>query len=237
MLDNYLLPILNAKLPGDPIIRVTDYVRQCLLINDIRAFLCQKPHETTLFNGETLTIWWIVAFWSTLYFDFIPELLEDSILKDNPESRESLSRLLFYQATFPDEAEKKETNAVTIFLSRPHNAMLGLEIAKTLYYRRMFREAMEILRIVLSINPTDLTTRSLRLALFRNLALSAPSHAALEKMLRLADQEALYVEANIPWQSEDFYSELGFYTSCYNRNCQKNHFNTQNRPGHCKTGG
>ena len=67
--DNYLLPILNAKLPGDPVIRVTDHIRQCLLINDIRAILHGRPYETTLFNGEALTIWWVVGFWSTLYFD------------------------------------------------------------------------------------------------------------------------------------------------------------------------
>ena len=42
-LDNYLLPLLNAKLPDDPVIRVSDYARQCLLINDIRVILCQYP--------------------------------------------------------------------------------------------------------------------------------------------------------------------------------------------------
>ncbi|MFW5908531.1 MAG: hypothetical protein ACOCR8_02730 [Desulfosalsimonas sp.] len=210
ILDNYLLPILNARLPGDPVIRVTDYVRQCLLINDIRAFLCQKPHETALFNGETLTIWWIVAFWTTLYFDFIPELLKDPVLRDNPESRKRLSRLLFYPGKAPEkESKTTEPNAITIFFTRPHNAMLGLEIAKTLYYRRLFREALEILRIVLSIHPTDLTARALRLALFRSLALSAPSHGAFEGMLRQAEEEALYAEANIAWQSEDFYCEYG----------------------------
>ncbi len=81
-LDNYLLPALNAKLPGDPVIRVTDYVRQCLLINDIRVILCERSNETTLFNGEALTIWWVAALWSTLYFDFVPDLLEDRILQD-----------------------------------------------------------------------------------------------------------------------------------------------------------
>jgi len=60
-LDNYLLPLLNAKLPDDPVIRVSDYARQCLLINDIRVILCQHPTETTLFNGEALTIWWVTA--------------------------------------------------------------------------------------------------------------------------------------------------------------------------------
>ena len=71
-------------------IRVTDYVRQCLLINDIRAIFCERPTEITLFNGEALTIWWVTALWSTLYFDFVPDLLEDRILQNDPASLESL---------------------------------------------------------------------------------------------------------------------------------------------------
>ena len=47
-------------------IRVTDYVRQCLLINDIRVILSERSNETTLFNGEALTIWWIAALWSRI---------------------------------------------------------------------------------------------------------------------------------------------------------------------------
>ena len=207
-LDNYLLPILNAKLPGDPVIRTTDYVRQCLLINDIRAILCPRPQETALFNGEALIIWWIVAFWSTLYFDFIPELLDDPILKDDPAAISVLSRLLYFPGkTTGPLTQTLPANAVTTFFKFPHNALLGIEIAKTLYYRRRFREALEILRIVLSIDPTDLTARTLRMVLFRNLALDAPSFAISAGMIRQAEQEAFYIEENCPMKSEDFYCE------------------------------
>ena len=207
--DNYLLPILNAKLPGDPVIRVTDYVRQCLLINDIRAILHGRSHETTLFNGEALTIWWVVGFWSTLYFDFIPELLEDPILKNDSVDREALINLLYFPQKEADKtAEYPKSNAVTTFFKFPHNAVLGIEIAKSLYYRRRFREALEILRIVLSINPTDITARTLRIILTRNLALDAPSYAIFEDLLHQIEQEALYVEEDSPMKSEDYYCEL-----------------------------
>jgi len=95
IVDNYLLPLLNAKLPGDPVIRMTDYARQCLLINDIRALLCSRPNEMTLFNGETLTIWWVVGFWSEMYFDFVPGLLEDKVLQNEPASVEALARIIW----------------------------------------------------------------------------------------------------------------------------------------------
>ncbi len=42
-LDNYLLPLLNAKLYGDPVIRVSDFVHQCIMINDIRSPSAGNP--------------------------------------------------------------------------------------------------------------------------------------------------------------------------------------------------
>jgi len=207
-LDNFLLPILTAKLPGDPVIRVSDYARQCLLICDIKVILCPRPTETTLFNGETLTIWWIVAFWSMLYFDFISDLLEDNILRNNPDSVEKLNKLLWPPLeTGFESAKSTERNAVTTFFKFPHNSLLGVEIVKTLYYRRRFLEAIEILRIVLSIDPTDLTARTLQMVLFRNMAIDAPSYPVALGLFRLAEHEALYIRENCASQSEDFYCE------------------------------
>jgi tetratricopeptide (TPR) repeat protein len=207
-LDNYLLPLLNAKLPDDPVIRVSDYARQCLLINDIRVILCQHPTETVLFNGEALTIWWVTAFWSAHYFDFVGDLLTDKILQNNADAIEKLNRLLW----FPEEVEQKqgkvdEGNAVSTFFKFPHNSLLGVEIAKTLYFRRRFEEAVEILRIVLSINPTDLIARTLRMQLFRNMAVDAENYSVALGLLKMAEQEAVFIRENCAHQSEDFFCE------------------------------
>ncbi len=207
-IDNHLLPLLNAKLPDDPVIRISDMARQCVLINDIRVVLCPEPTETTLFNGESFTIWWIEAFWSTLYFDFVSELLADPILQNQPTAIEKLNRLLW---RLPDQDDKDdaedEANAVTAFFKFPQNSLLGLEIAKTLYYRRRFNEALEILRVVLSINPTDLIARTLRMILLRNMALDAPTFSAACGLFRQAMKEARFIETNCSCESEDFYCE------------------------------
>jgi tetratricopeptide (TPR) repeat protein len=207
-LDNYLLPLLNAKLPDDPVIRVSDYARQCLLINDIRVILCQHPSETTLFNGEALTIWWVTALWSTHYFDFVGDLLRDKILQNNPAAIEKINRLLW----FPEEVEQKqgkvdEYNAVSTFFKFPHNSLLGVEIAKTLYFRRRFEEAAEILRIVLSINPTDLIARTLRMLIFRNMAVDAENYSVAMGLMKMAEKEAIFISENCAHQSEDFFCE------------------------------
>jgi tetratricopeptide (TPR) repeat protein len=199
---------LNARLPDDPVIRVSDYARQCLLINDIRVILCQKPTETTLFNGEALTIWWIISLWSMLYFDFVSDLLDDKILQNNPDSMVKLNRLLWpadVREPYPPGAD--EPNAVKTFFRFPHNSLLGVEIAKTLYYRRRFVEAVEIMRVVLSIDPTDLTARTLRMVLFRNMAVSAPSYPVALGLFKMAEHEALYIRENCISQSEDYFCE------------------------------
>lgn len=203
-LDNYLLPILNAKLPGDPVIRMTDYTHQCILISDIRTVFCPNPKEATLFNGEALNIWWVSGLWSSIYWDFIPHLLEDEIMQNKPASVDLLNQFFM----FPEQLEEKiEPNAVTRFFSFPHNTLLGIEIAKTLYYRQSFWEANEILRIVLSIDPTNLNARALRMVIFRNLAIEAPSHAIAGIQFKRAEEEAQFILENCNTLDEDFYCE------------------------------
>ena len=210
-IDNHLLPILNAKLPGDPVIRMTDYARQCVLINDIRALLSPHPAEITLFNDETLSIWWMVGVWSTLYFDFIPDLLRDTALQNDIASTTRFAGIVWPSLvdSVPDDHDDQDNppNAVSTFLRVPHNSLLGLEIAKTLYYRRRFWDAIEILRIVLSLDPTHLNARTLRMVLLRNLAVDAPSYAASDGLFEQAYKEASFIQHNCDFQSEDFYCE------------------------------
>ena len=209
-LDNYMLALLNAKLPGDPVIRLTDYARQCILINDIRALLSSRPSEVSLFSGETLTIWWVLSFWSLLYFDFIPNLLCDSFLQNDALSAQRLvAKLLSSVADNSDGDIEDPRDAVTSFFRFPHNSLLGLEIAKTLYYRRRFWDAIEILKTVLSLDPTHLSARTLRMVLLRNLAIDAPSYSIAEGMFAQAHLEAELIRQNCDLQSEDFYCETG----------------------------
>ncbi len=175
-LDKHLLPILNAKLPDDPVIRLSDYARHGLLINDIRVILCQKPAETGLYSGESLPIWWITSLWTTHYFDFVSDLLHDETLQNTPASIEKLNQLLWPMEDADSSSSKMtEENAITTFFKYPHNSMLGVEIAKTLYYRKRYSEAAEILRIVLSINPR-MVARTLRMMVLRSMAIDTPSH-------------------------------------------------------------
>lgn len=206
--DTKLLPIMNVRIPGDPVIRITDFVRQCLLINDVRVILCDCPQEVSLFNGEVLFVWWISAFWNTIYFDFVPELLSDPVCGTSEEAKFKLNRLLFY----PESGAEKIPNALSTFFRFPSNSLLGQEIAKTLYFRRRFWEALEVMRVVVGLNPDDPTARTFRMVIYRHLALQAPSWKAANAMLRFALYEARYVEDHCSYMGEDYYCEYaGIY--------------------------
>ena len=211
-LDVYVQTILTVKLPGDPVIRVTDYTRQCVLINDIRAIFCRLPKEIEIFDGEIVNIWWITELWNTYYWDFVPALLEDEMLQDDSQSAEKLRNLLW----FPDEdpaldKNRTKSNAITTFLKSPQNSLLGLEIAKTLYYRRQFLEANEILRMILSTEPYSLTARTLRMAIFWNLGLDESLPYSVSKIyFKRAENEAAFIENNCAHRDEDYYCERAY---------------------------
>jgi hypothetical protein len=207
-LDQNLRTILNEKLPGDPVIRMSDYARQCILINDIRVDICPVHSEVILFNGEPLHVWWVVGLWSLIYWDFIPQLLEDGILKQDENARMSLSKLLW----FPDgltraDIETYQPNAVQAYLVRPHDTVLGIEIAKTLYYRRRFFEANEILRLVLSVYPHNFNARSFRMVIFRCLAAASTTYAEARIHFNRAEEEAVYIQSYCLGLNEDFFDE------------------------------
>ncbi|PKN19088.1 MAG: hypothetical protein CVU71_09925 [Deltaproteobacteria bacterium HGW-Deltaproteobacteria-6] len=208
VLDNHMLSLLNAGLPDDPMIRISDYARHGLLINDIHVILCPKPAEARLFNGESLPIWWITSLWTTHYFDFVSELLHDETLQNSPASIEKLDRLLWPMGSEDAAAgHAGDNNAIATFFKYPHNSLLGVEIAKTLYYRKRCSEAAEILRIVLSINPKDLVARTLRMMLLRNMALDTPSQRSAAAVFRQALQEADNIREHCDFHTEDFYCE------------------------------
>jgi hypothetical protein len=207
-IDNYLLPVLNAKLPGDPVIRMTDFARQCVMINDIRAMFNQVPKELVLFNGESFYAWWVVGLWSLIYWDFIPQLLEEWILQDNDASIMALTRLLWFSDELTqDEIEQFQSNAVTVYLKSPHNSILGIEIAKTLYFKARYWEADEILRMVCSIYPYNLYARSIRMMIYRCLAVDSPLYSKARIHFNRAEEEASFILKNSQNLNEDFYDE------------------------------
>ena len=148
-------------------------------------------------------------FWGSLYFNLVPDLLKDKLLKNTPVSKKLLSQLLWFpEDTRLEDFKDDQPNAVTTFLRFPENLLLGLEIVKTLYLRRRYHHALEILRIILSTDPANLTARTLRMTIFRELALNAPSFFIANQFFEQSEYEAICLQENFE-KSEDFFCEYG----------------------------
>lgn len=204
--SNHLLPILNVKLPQDPVIRMTDYARQCAMINEMKVILNHTPKEIELFNGETLNVWWVKELWSTLYWELTPDLLNENIFSgDSPYAQRLKHQLMFPNSI--DPLPENDEDAISVFLKYPHYSALGYEIVRSLYCKKMYQEALEILRILLSINPKHITSRVTRMTIYKIFGVEAVTYTLSNMMFKRAEKEAQYICRNYEEIGEDFYYE------------------------------
>jgi len=204
IINSHVKAILEEKLPDNPVIRISNYTRQCILMNEIRVVICNNPKEKEIFNGEIINIWWIVGLWNTIYWDFVPEMSNNKLLMSN----EKLIDLLWN----PENKNihvNKDSNVITTMLKFPHNTLLGLEIAKTLFYRQKYFEANEIVRIILSRDPKNLIARSLRMSIYWNQGIVSETYSKSDMYFRNAEEEANYIEEYCDFKTDDYYCERG----------------------------
>ena len=207
-LDIYLQSIIRAKLPMDPVIRMTDYAHLCVLVNDIRATFAEVPKEIEMSNGELINIWWVTGLWNTNFWDLVPQLLDDKMLQAGLQADLEFRKLLWSLSEQGETAYKKKAlNAITSFLSHPQDSMLGLEIARTLYFRKRLKAADEIISIILSADPSNLPARSLRMEICWLLGIEAPTYSISELHFKQAEKEASLINEICTTRIEDFYSE------------------------------
>jgi len=202
---SHIQGILSEDIPNDPVIRMTDFTRQCVVMNDIRVLTCQIPKEKLIASGEIIKVWWLDGLWNTLYWDFIPKMIEDSVLL----SDEKLKNILWVSRNQISQ-KKNEDNAIITFLKSNHNTLLGLEIAKTLFYRRKFIEASEIVRIILSREPKNIIARTLNISILWNKGVTSDTYSKSELYFKSIEKESEYIEEYCDNKDEDNYCEYGF---------------------------
>ncbi|KPA16426.1 hypothetical protein MHK_003367, partial [Candidatus Magnetomorum sp. HK-1] len=110
-LNYYLDEIINKEISENSVIRMTDFTRLCILTNDIKVIICKKPQISELSNGEKMNIWWITAFWSTIYWDYIPVLLEEKMLPTTKKSYKKFKNAIY----FPDTYKSDMNKALSVF--------------------------------------------------------------------------------------------------------------------------
>ena len=208
-LDIYLQSIIRTRLSADSVIRLTDFAHLCVLVNDIRTVFCEKPKEIEISTGEKVAIWWVMGLWNTNFWDLIPGLLDDPVLKMDARTDQKFMKMLWFDDVDAESMHERDSNAVASFLRTPQNSFLGLEIARTLYFRRRFLAADEILRIILSADPANLPARNLRMEIYWILGIEADSYSISDIHFRQAEKEAALIDEICTTKIEDFFCEYG----------------------------
>jgi len=204
-LNYYLDELINTEISESSVIRMTDFTRLCILTNDIKIIICKKPQILELSNGEKMNIWWITAFWSNIYWDYIPILLEEKMLPTNKQSYNIFKNAL----NFPDTYKGDMNKALSVIHHFPHDSFLILEIAKTCAFRKMFHEANIILSMILASNPYHIVARTFKMNILLNLALNQSKFSVAELYFNRAINEGIYITKHCIIEDEEFWCEFG----------------------------
>jgi len=204
-LNYYLDEIINTEISENSVIRMTDFTRLCILTNDIKIIICKKPQISEMTNGEKINIWWITAFWSTIYWDYIPVLLEEKMLPTTKQSYKQFKNALYFPDTYRGDMNK----ALSVMHHFPQDSFLILEIAKVCAFRKMFHEANIILSMILASEPYHIVARTFRMNILLNLALNQSKFSVAELYFNRAINEGIYITNHCVIEDEEFWCEFG----------------------------
>lgn len=165
--DKYIQALFSAKMTGITPIRTTDFARLCAKIADIKVTFNKNVEELSVgFPGAGYTkIWQVDYFWSYLYYDFVPALLESDVMPTTREDYEIFRNELFFSDQ--KECHNKALSALRKF---PQDSLLATEIARILIAKRMFHEADQILSIILASYPQHVVARTCRAIIYHYLS-------------------------------------------------------------------
>lgn len=158
--------LLYTPIAGNPAIRVNDAARQALIINDVRAQLASTPLEVNIYTGEAIKVWSLTGLLSPLYWDFVPAMLEDTLLRRGACGNPILENRLYFPNLphpLPSRIDHALSPSICTFFNSPQNSFLALEVAKVLFYRHHLWDANEVLRLLLATDPCNLVGRTFRL--------------------------------------------------------------------------
>lgn len=198
-----LQPILSTKHQDDfPQIRISKFVKKCLSDNNVRTTLGAEPDAFQNPNEPPLYIWTVEGLWSWIYFRFLDEMIHI------PKGAACESICLPNQYR-PIKINTMFKTAIQHFYHNARNSLLGLEIAKTLYYRKDFANALEVLQAILREAPRQINALTLKMSIIYSQAASIDDPERSEFQFNRADDIAERIFHFHHCQEEDAFIEIG----------------------------
>jgi len=203
-LDTQIHALLAVKLPANHFIRLTSFAHLCSRIADIKVVFFKDSKDVELPGGNVITVWSVDCFWVFIYYDFIPDLLNEEMLPvyKGSESYDEFRNALYF-------AKDIKHKALSAMYQYPHNTLLILEIAKVCAARKMFHEANAILSTLLASEPQHVVARTFRMFIYLNMAVEQTDFEICELHFERAIDEGLYIMKQCVVEEEDFFCEFG----------------------------
>jgi len=197
----HVQPILETRLPSESGIFLTEFAHLCARLAEVKITF--EHISTNLLTGNG-TILAVISFWSYTYCDFIPELLQDNFLPTTQVRYAQFQQELYDPERFPETSFK----TLAKMNQFPNNALLFFEIAKVLFFRRMFYEADAILSKILLFYPQHKLTRVLRMMIYADTAFMQTDMAVYKCTFKRAEQEGEYLTSR-HYDDEEVWCEVG----------------------------
>lgn len=216
--------LLGSKHSNDfPQIKITDFVKKCLIENNVRATFGAEPEVLQIPSEFPITLWIVEGWWSWIYIQFINEMID---IPDG-ESAESIYLPSQYQ---PVKVNKVLKTAIQHFYHNTQNALLGLEIAKTFYYQKDFFNALEVLQTILREAPNHINALTLKISILFSQASSLDDPMLSELQFNRANDVAERMLHSHDCYEEDAFNEIGIgrlsraiqYLRCYRKRVLRN---------------
>ena len=199
----YMRQVLSLKNPtGYPQIRITEFTKKCLTENNVRATLTDKAEVIHFPNELPLYTWEVTGLWTWIYLDIVHEF----IIK---ESNDSGERICLPNQYLPVRVNPAFKSAIQLFYKDTRNAVLGMEIAKTFYYRKKFLNALEVLEAILREDPGNLNALTLKMTILFNQAAAIDDPQKSEIQFLRAEDIADRIFHSDQCHDEDAFTEIG----------------------------
>lgn len=204
-LSSQLRTMINAKLPDNFIVRLTDYAKLCACLTDVKVIFYSNLSIHITDTNLYFSFWTIKYFWF-LYYDFIPIMLSKKMISSDADAYAKFNELI----NFPGKNITNSFGVNVLFLIRknPQNELLIIETAKILLSKRMFSQANQMLNIVFASDSCNLVARTLRMVIFLNMAMSQKNYTFFELFFDRATKEADFIIKYCD-QDEEFWCEYG----------------------------
>lgn len=200
--------IIKSRHPVRSRIVVSDFTRLCVIANKIPISFSKKPQYLEMPHGGSIISWEIKSLLENNPYQLVDYLLDDDLLDiftctDFEEMSDLANRIKNINSIINGNG----SDEIISLLKYPQNPLLGIEIAKALYFKGKLKAANDILNFLLLRDPSNLSAKINRMNILWNYGFRATSYSISNIHFRQAEKEASEINPVEISFSDDFFCQ------------------------------